>query len=252
MPGRRQPRVRVRRGAGRRARRRLIRKPTVRRLISSPHYFKVNVGSKDFGSGISVGAGSPGGSLNFSNSGLTTLSTSTIQSTYYFSWAFYAMLQQLPNYTQLAGLFDRYNLMKVQLRFVPVNNVVAAQDAGNTSNAQAGGFLHWITDYDDAVAPTSSDIGIDSLRQRPSYRWCSIQDKRRMSRSFRPRIAVGAYSGAFTSYANRSPGWLDSQSPAVQHYGLKGIFEIMNPNNVTYYINMKCEATLHLRLKDPH
>jgi len=36
-----------------------------------------------------------------------------------------------------------------------------------------------------------------------------------------PHIALASYSGAFTSYANVPAIWLDSGSPAVQHYGLK-------------------------------
>jgi len=34
-------------------------------------------------------------------------------------------------------------------------------------------------------------------------------------------MAVAAYSGAFTSYSNLVGGWIDSASPAVQHYGIK-------------------------------
>lgn len=233
-------------------RRRLIRKPTVRRLVNSPHYFKLTVGSKDFGSGIGTAAGTLSSYINFNNVGMCTIGTAASQTTQYFAWSFYAMLNQLSAVGTLAGLFDRYNLMKVQLRFIPVATVATAQDAPNPANGQVGGFLHWITDFDDSVIPTPSDSGIDALRQRPSYRWCNILDRRRMSRSFRPRIAVGAYSGTFTSYANRAPGWIDSQSPSVQHYGLKGIFEVVNPDALAYYINMKCEATFHLRFRDPH
>lgn len=38
---------------------------------------------------------------------------------------------------------------------------------------------------------------------------------------WRPHIAVASYSGAFTSYTNIPSTWIDSASPAVQHYGLK-------------------------------
>jgi hypothetical protein len=38
---------------------------------------------------------------------------------------------------------------------------------------------------------------------------------------WKPHMAVAVYSGAFTSFANEPAGWIDSASPAVQHYGVK-------------------------------
>lgn len=37
----------------------------------------------------------------------------------------------------------------------------------------------------------------------------------------RPRTAMAAYSGAFTSYANMSDQWIDLNSTSVQYYGFK-------------------------------
>jgi len=34
-------------------------------------------------------------------------------------------------------------------------------------------------------------------------------------------MAVAAYAGSFTSYANMEPQWIDCASPSVQHYGFK-------------------------------
>ncbi len=37
-----------------------------------------------------------------------------------------------------------------------------------------------------------------------------------------PHLAIGAYSGAFTSFANtNSTQWVDANSPSVQYYGVK-------------------------------
>jgi len=41
------------------------------------------------------------------------------------------------------------------------------------------------------------------------------------TRVIRPRSAVAAYSGTFTSYANKYGQWVDTASPSVQFYGLK-------------------------------
>lgn len=238
-------------------RRRITRRRTFRRrrtvnpgrLVRAPHYFRVVVASKDFGS--SAGTAASGGSFSFSNVGMTTLTTLAAQTTFYYAFSLYFSLSVLPNASQYLSLFDRYNLQRCTVKFYPVNNMVTASDTANPANSQFGGFLHWITDYDDADIPNASDIGVDELRQRTSYRMMNIHRSTVLSRSVRPRIAVGAYSGAFTSFANRAPGWVDSNSPAVQHYGIKGVFEMVNPSATISYQNFKCEITYHFRCKDP-
>lgn len=38
---------------------------------------------------------------------------------------------------------------------------------------------------------------------------------------FTPHVADALYAGVFTSFGNRTSPWIDSASPAVQHYGIK-------------------------------
>jgi len=236
----------------RRPKRRLVRR---KRVVARPgpsirrHAFRVIVGSKDFGSAIGIATSL--GSMSVTNAGMTTLATIALQTTFYYAFSMYFTLNTLPNYTTYTNAYDQYMIKSVTLKFYPVNNMVTAQDANNLANSQFGGFLHWIVDYDDAGIPTASDVGIDTLRRRPSYKMMNIHRSTCLRRSLRPHIAVGAYAGAFTSFKNDKSGWIDCNSPATQHYGIKGIFEMVNPSANISFQNFKCEATFDLVFKDP-
>jgi len=113
-------------------------------------------------------------------------------------------LNSFPGYLDFTSLFDLYRIVRVQVVFTP------------TSQNSFSGPLMTVIDYDDAATPTS----IGALTQ---YQTLQITPSgSTVDRVFTPRIAVAAYSGsAFTSYASSSLQWIDSNSPAVPHYGLK-------------------------------
>lgn len=222
-----------------------------RPLFARPHYFKYIVGNKDLIAGVTTNVSAVGSSLNFSNAGMVTIATAASQTTQYFSFAQYFTINMINAFGTLLANFDQYQIVKIFYRFVPVNNVVSGEASLNISNSQVGGFFHSVIDHDDATALTASDAALDSLRQRPTYKWGNIHSRRVMSRMVRPRVAVAAYGGAFSRYANRFPGWIDTISSDVQHYGIKGMFEIVNPSANICYINLKLEATFYFKLKDP-
>lgn len=113
-------------------------------------------------------------------------------------------------------------------------------------------ILHSAVDYDDDAAPTASDVGIDLLRARPSYRAENCSLTRKLTYSWKPRLAVAAYgSGVFTSYANLPPVWLETASPSVAHYGYKFIFEVMNPYAGVNYYGLKVELEYLMDFTDP-
>lgn len=249
---------RARRRPARRPRRRLLRRPKraahrrrpgMIRSITSPHQFRVIVASKDFGA--SCVTNGPLGSLSFNNVGMTTITTTAVQTTFYYGFSMFFTLDTIPTFASYVSAYDRFNIQKVVVKIYPVCTSSTGQDIVNPSNSQCNGFLHWVIDSEDANLPSASDLGVDTLRRRPSYRMVNLARSRPMTRTVMPRIALGAYSGAFTSYANRKPGWIDTASPSVQHYGLKGVFEVVNPSAVVHYINFKVEATYYFRLKDP-
>jgi len=122
-------------------------------------------------------------------------------------------LDSLPNYTDFTNLYDEYRIKAVKVYFVPKQN-------SNTQGASAAysevPTLVSAIDYDDATAPTT----VAKMMEYDTTRIHGCADKS-YTRIFKPNVSLAAYSGAFTSYAQREDQWLDSDSAGVKHYGLK-------------------------------
>lgn len=214
------------------------------------HSFKRTVASKSFA--LLDTQVSFGGNINFSNSGMLTLSLPAVQSTHYFSFAKAFLINELPNFSEFTSLYDQYKIIGIVFRIIPVNNTSGTQSIANVQNGDLGGFLHWHIDHDDYASAPASDIGIDDMRQRPDYKIHNLfnsYNKNGFKRYIKPRVAIAAYNGAFSGYMNAGNKWIDCNSPQVEHYGIKGIFEIVNPSSEVRYVNMKCEATYYLRFR---
>lgn len=114
-------------------------------------------------------------------------------------------LSSLPNSTEFTSLFDQYRIVQVTCRFIPLAG------AGTGSNP-----LITAIDYDDSTPP----VAVTDLLQYDSY--VMTQPGFVLERTLTPHVAVAAYSGAFTSFANAPNAmWIDVASPNVQYYGLK-------------------------------
>jgi len=75
--------------------------------------------------------------------------------------------------------------------------------------------MYVVIDYDDGTALTSANLA-------SAYSNCVVLNPgESCERTFSPHMALAAYGGAFTSYANVSPQWIDAASTGVQHYGVK-------------------------------
>lgn len=113
-------------------------------------------------------------------------------------------LSNVSNYANYTAIFDRYRIIQADAKFV--------------QNIQPGTAASLLTciDYDDGNSPSgeASVEGFGTLAICPS----GVVEQRTLN----PRLAVAAYSGAFTSYANMpSSTWIDSASPSVNYFGLK-------------------------------
>jgi hypothetical protein len=117
------------------------------------------------------------------------------------------VLTQLPSYTEFTTLFDQYCIQRLDYTFLPYFTQ-------GTSTVYAP-FVVTAVDYDDGTAPAS----FGAIQQYENARVMSAY--RQFSVSFKPHIALAAYAGAFTSYANNRAAWIDSASTAVEHYGVK-------------------------------
>jgi hypothetical protein len=113
-------------------------------------------------------------------------------------------LNTLTGYTSMTSLFDQYRIVGVQLQFLPSQNSYTA----------AAGAIFTAFDYDDATP-----VVLSTLYQRQTLK--ATPAGVYFERSLKPRIALAAYAGAFTSFANVGDVWIDSASPAVVYYGLK-------------------------------
>jgi len=148
---------------------------------------------------------------------LTTL-TPTVRTTLQYTANFFSSSTSTPvyaatsfaltafdNYAEYTGLFDQYMIEHAECWIEPSN-------IGTSTS-----FVPWSSavDLDDANVPTTAVTvqgkpqALTSMSNAGHYhRWV-------------PHMAVAAFSGAFTSYTNSPPQWLDSGSPNVAHYGLK-------------------------------
>jgi len=115
------------------------------------------------------------------------------------------------NVTAFQALFDQYRFVAVRVNIIPQQNAIGLVTNSTTSLVD----LYSVMDYDNATALTAAT-------QARVYESCMIQGPGESAmRVFQPRMALAAYSGAFTSYANTQPIWIDCASPGVLHYGMK-------------------------------
>lgn len=141
-------------------------------------------------------------------------------------------LDQVTNYTEFTNLYDQYRIKRVDIQMRRMGN--------SESTAAIDGVIYVAPDYDDVAA-----TAVAALQQYPAVQ-CLNWDEGCQIELY-PRIAMAAYAGAFTSYANVAAGWIDCNSPSVAHYGLKiaanGFGGVPQKWEIT--------ATYHLEFRSP-
>lgn len=132
--------------------------------------------------------------------------TNTVESTGAVTFQF----SQIGDYTSLSAVFDQYRIAALEVTFVP-----RVQE--NTSPSVIPPMFHTAVDLDDATAVSVSQLGDYMGVQATS-------STKQHKHTFVPHVAIAAYSGVFTSFANESAPWIDVASPNVLHYGVKWAF----------------------------
>jgi hypothetical protein len=134
---------------------------------------------------------------------ITAQATSAQNLMYYFT---------LGNAAVGTGFFDQYRIPAVRFNIRPQQNAIGLTTNSTTTVTS----IYVVIDYDDANA-------LSGLTAYQSYSNCvALAPGQSLSRTFRPHIAMAAYSAsAFSGYANESNVWIDAASTAVQHYGVK-------------------------------
>jgi hypothetical protein len=146
--------------------------------------------------------------------------------------AFAFSLGSLPDYTEFTALFDSYRIRMVKLQFNPLFI--------DTSATVTYPPIITAIDYDD-----NSTLAYSVLQE---YDTSLISNSGMFfERVLIPRIALAAYSGVFTSFAQPDPlTWVDCASPNVTYYGLKYALPITGAANTVWQV----EATYFLEFKN--
>jgi len=120
-------------------------------------------------------------------------------------------LNNLDQVTSFTGLFDQYRIDAIRISIVPQNNAIGL--VTNTTTTLPS--LYCVLDYDNAT-------NLATAAAARQYDNCiELAPAESLERTFQPRLALAAYGGAFTSYGNLAPQWIDSASPGVIHFGVK-------------------------------
>jgi len=122
-----------------------------------------------------------------------------------------------------ASVFDQYRIVAAEVLLTP--RITMATQV----SPYPAGFLYTVLDYDDATALTS-------VQAAQNYASCIVTPvTEAVRRCVKPRIAVAAYSGAFTSFANMSDQWIDAASTGVIHYGIKCAMDVGTASALAVY-----------------
>lgn len=122
----------------------------------------------------------------------------------------YWILNSLDQASTFTALFDQYRIAWVEVEYRPMG--------GYSGLGSLGGALvpliYTAVDYDD-------NTSWSSIAQAREYQNAVVHQNEVFTIKFKPHVAMAAYSGAFTSFANVESPWIDAASPTVQHYGVK-------------------------------
>jgi hypothetical protein len=141
-------------------------------------------------------------------------------------------LSDLQGYANLTAVYDSYRIRMVELFFTGTMNTTTP--GSNIANP----LVYTAIDFDSAAGQT-----INTILQ---YDTCEIHDIRQnWSVVFRPRVALAAYNGAFTGYAEgKQDQWLDCASAGIQHYGF-----VWAQPSTTAITQVEVTARYHLEFK---
>lgn len=188
------------------------------------------------------------GSFNTSNGYWIAQTNAAIAVPGYYAFSIAFCLADLPDYAEFTALYDQYRIDGVKVKILPVNT---SSDNPTSSTYMNGGFIHTAIDYDDYNLVALSEAGINEIRCKPSYKVRNITNNKGINIFLRPRIATPVYgAGAFTQYAQAPRKmFLDCGSPSTQHYGIKGLLEVVQYNTVSVYMPFKIECCYYMTFK---
>jgi len=136
-------------------------------------------------------------------------------------------MNMLSGYGPYLALFDQYKIEQLEAWIDPL----VAQGT-TVFNAYTSAV-----DLDDANVPTTFSSVDDKQGSLTTVGGCGHYHR------WAPHIAIASYSGTFTSYANAPASWIDSASPAVQHYGLKTVSAPNPAGAIPYWVTIRATCS---------
>lgn len=121
-------------------------------------------------------------------------------------------LTDFQGYADWKDVSDAYRLLKVRMKFIPKVNVQSLTTKAVTTTSQIS-YIVLVRDYDDATSPTS----IGELLQYNDPIIPSMFEPFEIE--LKPKVAGVVQVGGLSQLPSST--WLDTQTDAVEHYGVK-------------------------------
>lgn len=154
-------------------------------------------------------------------------------------------LNDIPQASQLASLYDQYQITKIVLKFIPMMDSNGASAVASTSVLNPG-VIATVLDYDDANA-------LANLNEYEQYQTFKVQPA--ISRRTHTRIIYPAIQdymlnagGAGLPAGVKRRQWIDCSQGSISHKGLKlyidQYYNVNCPQSwqvfATYYVKFRC------------
>lgn len=151
-------------------------------------------------------------------------------------YAFQQQFGQLPGFTDFTNLYDQYLIKKIVVKIIPKisQHNLASTTTGNSDLPQ----VHSVVDYDDATTPTS----LNTLIEYQSHKM--TRGNQIHTRVIVPKVELNADSAVSAPKAYQ---WLDCDSTAINHRGIKVWFNAPNSANTSVYYDMLVKVYFSMR-----
>lgn len=154
-------------------------------------------------------------------------------------------LSDLPGFSEITTLCDKYKFGQVEIKINP-----------SFTNNPISGLYNWpqfnyVIDRDDSTILTVAQI-----REKQGLRSLRFNPNKPLVIRFTPKYNVGVFNNPLNPTIEPSGivgknGWLDSASPNIAHFGIKGyIGNIDLPINSTSKFGMKFDCTYTILAAD--
>lgn len=173
----------------------------------------------------------------------------------YGSLGYTFRLDDLPNYTEFSALYDKYCVRGYQVRINAFNTGSITAAAYDANNGQSSLIVHTAVDHDDAAVPAASEVGVNDLRQRSSYRTKNIL-RGPLKNYVKSKSLIAMVNSSSTVVGSSSMGktlWIDCAEVDVPCYGFKAVFEgISGGSQSVLGLNLyvKIEIVAYLAFRD--